>query len=83
MNPKKKEIKSNNSVPIPPIDFSSLEQEEAKRFREDVQGYRAHNDDSDSDDIGPQPMVQPEEFKDKKKVCLVYDVILLLLFQYN
>jgi hypothetical protein len=54
-----------------------LEQQEAEKFRQLVQGGGERgrggaHDDSDSDDeVGPAPLVQPEEYQDEKKVSEV------------
>lgn len=41
---------------------------EARRFKEDVQGRILQDADSDEDDIGPKPALQPLEYKDDKKL---------------
>jgi hypothetical protein len=61
-------------APNPPLDtneiISSFELSEVNNFKEEVQGHRSslRKEGDDDDEMGPEPMVQPMEYKDDRKV---------------
>lgn len=49
--------------------FNELEHEEAEKFRRDIQGFRdVQSFGSDDDECGPNPMVQPKDYGEDKKL---------------
>ena len=64
-----RDIAASNKVNV----MDDLEEDEARRFKEDVQGIR--RDSSDEEDIGPMPSAQPIEYMDDKKVFIDFYVL--------